>query len=229
MKKTRVYDVPTRLFHWIFAGLFVGAFVIAKYVDDDSSVYPYHMLMGLTLGLTVVLRIIWGFFGSTYAKFSSYPLKPMQLVKYFKNILTAKTDRSLGHNPASAWAALALMACALGSGVTGYLMASGSKETYEDIHELFANGFLIFAISHVAGVAFHAFRHRDGIAFSMVSGKKESINGDAGIGRTHAGVALVFLTVVGLFVFNLNKNYDPSRRTLNLFGNTLELGESESD
>ena len=64
MKKTKVYDLPTRLFHWLFAGLFLSAFLIAKVIDDDSPSYSYHMLLGVILGMIVFLRIIWGFVGS---------------------------------------------------------------------------------------------------------------------------------------------------------------------
>jgi cytochrome b len=59
MGRQLVYDLPTRLFHWVFAGLFLIGFIIAKTIDDDSSWFDYHSLAGLSLGFLVVLRIIW--------------------------------------------------------------------------------------------------------------------------------------------------------------------------
>ncbi len=49
MKKDLVYDLPTRLFHWLFAGLFLTGFVITKVIDNESSWFDYHSLAGLTL------------------------------------------------------------------------------------------------------------------------------------------------------------------------------------
>ncbi|NJL24690.1 MAG: hypothetical protein HC902_05655 [Calothrix sp. SM1_5_4] len=60
MDKAKVYDLPTRLFHWLFAGLFIAAFAIAKLADHESAWFPHHMLLGLILFVATMLRIIWG-------------------------------------------------------------------------------------------------------------------------------------------------------------------------
>jgi len=228
MKMTRVYDLPTRLFHWLFAGLFIAAFFIAKVLDDESAQYPYHMLLGLVLALSVVLRVVWGLLGSRHARFSSYVLNPAELIEYFKNFFSAKTKRYLGHNPASSWAAIIMMALALGLGVSGYLMVQGTnKELFEDIHELLANAFLVVAIAHVAGIILHTLKHKDAIGLSMVHGKKIGAEGDLELQKSHWLVALIFVGLIGSFVVHLNKNYDQSTQSLKLFGKTLQLGENE--
>ncbi|MBK8205032.1 MAG: cytochrome b/b6 domain-containing protein [Bdellovibrionales bacterium] len=121
-------------FTGFFAGLFVTAFLIAKTVDDESLVFSYHMLAGLILGFTVLLRILWGVVGTKHSKFSSFALHPKSLVAYFSGILSGDKRRWFGHNPASSWATIAMFCFALGLGLTGYLMASGQKETFEHIH-----------------------------------------------------------------------------------------------
>lgn len=229
MEKHKIYDLPTRLFHWLFAGLFLGAFAIAKLVDDESAFFSQHMLLGLLLAGLTLLRIIWGIIGSRYARFKSFPLSPARLVTYFREILTAKGNQHSGHNPASAWAALVMMGLALGVGVTGYLMATGNKEAYEDIHELLANAFIFVAVAHVAGVALHQLRHKDGIALSMIHGKKKGIPSDAGIDRSHSLVALGMAGIMGVFAFHVYRNYDTTRSTTSLFGVTLQLGENEAE
>ena len=90
MKRQLVYDLPTRLFHWLFAGLFLTAFVIAKTIDDDSSWFSFHSLAGLTLGFLVILRIVWGIFGTQHARFSNFALNPKDLLAYFKGILSGE-------------------------------------------------------------------------------------------------------------------------------------------
>jgi cytochrome b len=228
MDKTKVYDLPTRAFHWLFAALFLSAFFIGKFADDESSVYAYHMLAGLALAGVVGLRIVWGFIGSRYARFSSFALRPNDLFQYFKDFFTSMPGRTLGHNPASSWAALVMMALALGLALTGYFMTSGgNKETLEDTHELLANAFIVVVIGHVAGVILHTLRHRDWIGLSMVSGKKLSIDGQAGITHSYRGVAGLFVSLVAVFAIHLGKNFDTGTQTLQLFGTSLQLGESE--
>ena len=107
--------------------------------------------------------------------------------------------------------------------------AGGSKEVFEDAHEFLANTLIVFAALHVAGVVLHALRHRDGIALSMVTGEKQPVEGHDGIYRSHRAVALLFVALVGAFVFYLGKNYDGTNQKLSLFGNTLTLRDLDHD
>jgi len=228
MRNQLVYDLPTRVFHWLFAGLFIVAFLIAKTVDDEAPAYAYHMLAGLMLGFTVLLRLIWGFVGTKHARFSSFALHPGELALYFIGIVTGDRRKWPGHNPASSWAALTMFALALGLGVTGYLMASGHKETFEDLHELLANGFLVVVLLHVAGVVLHALRHRDGIALSMVDGAKSDVAMAESISGSRPAVAILFVGLVATFGVHLARNFDPQTHTLKFFGSTLQMGENEA-
>jgi cytochrome b len=228
MRNKLVYDLPTRVFHWLFAALFLTAFFIAKTIDDDSPIYSLHSLAGLTMGFMVILRVVWGVVGTRHAKFSGFALNPVQLLEYFKGILTGSKRRWAGHNPASSWAALVMMALALGLGVTGYLMTSGpDKETYEDVHELFANGFIVVVILHVAGIVLHTIRHKEIIALSMMDGKKKDVSAEDAIDSSRSAVGVMFLGLVVVFATYLYSNYDGQKRSLNVFGVSLQLGENE--
>lgn len=227
MEKAKVYDLPTRLFHWIFAALFIGAFGIAKLVDHESPQFSQHMILGLILFFVTTFRVVWGFVGSKYARFSSFPLSPSLLKAYFKEGLAGRGSRYFGHNPASAWSALIMIVLALGLGVTGYLMTTGNKETFEDIHELLANGFAFVVVAHIAGIVLHTLRHKDPIALSMLSGDKKKVDASAPIVRTHGFVALGLLGLVGLLAFQLYGNFDRAQLSTRLFGVTLQLGENE--
>jgi cytochrome b len=230
MRETKVFDWPTRLFHGLFAAVFVMAFLITKTIDDESPAFAYHMLLGLLLAGIVGLRVIWGLIGSRYARFSSFALNPFDLIPYFKRLLGKQPDAELGHNPASSWAALVMMALALGLAFTGYAMTNGGgNETLEDIHELLANAFAITAILHVAGVFFHAHKHGDAIGMSMVDGKKVAVADRVGIENNHPVLGLVFLILVGASGFYLYNRYDKPTQVLNLFGKSLQLGEAENE
>lgn len=228
MRQHLVYDLPTRLFHWLFAGLYLTAFIISKTIDDDSVWFSYHALVGLILGFLVLLRILWGFLGTKHARFSGFSLKPIELINYFKGILIGEKRRWAGHNPASSWAGIVMMVMALGLAMTGYLMTSGpNKETFEDVHELLANGLIVVAVLHVAGIILHTIRHQEMIGLSMIDGRKTDVETDQTIqsSKTIFGVLLIGLVVVyGLHLF---KNYDSQTQSLQFLGTTLQLGEAE--
>lgn len=229
MRKQLIYDLPTRLFHWAFAGLFVLSFFIAKTIDDENPIFSYHMLAGLILGALVLLRLLWGFIGTKYARFSSFALSPKDLVQYMTGILSGSKKRWTGHNPASSWAALIMMGSALALAITGILMTSGYKESFEDIHELFANAFLVTTLLHIAGVFLHGLRHQDGIALSMVHGNKQEVPDQTGINNHQILPAISFIILISAFGAYLAKNYDTQSHQLNFFGKTLSLGEDEKE
>lgn len=230
MQKTLVYDLPTRLFHWIFASLFICAYTIASIFDDESAIYPLHMMMGMTMLFALSMRFIWGLVGSKYARFSSFILRPSALIAYFKTLFSPHAARSLGRNPASSWAAITMMGIIIGLGVTGYLMTQGiNKHFFKEIHELLANGFLAVVIAHITGVIIHTHKHHDQLALSMVQGSKPSLEGSEGISHAYRAVGMVFLACVGAFVFYLSQHYNTAQRNLQLFGIHLQLGEVESE
>ena len=227
MRKNLVYDLPTRLFHWVFAGLFVTAFTIAS-TAEHSPVFPWHMLAGLTMGLAVILRVLWGVFGTRHARFASFRLSPAALVGYFKGLFSGGQRPEADHNPASSWVAIVLMGLALGLGATGYLMTStGNPEAYEEVHELLANTFLAVVLLHIGGVVLHSIRHRDGFALSMVDGHKQQVEPADTISGARPVIGMLFIAMLAAFAVQLVRNYDAGTQSLNLFGTTLQLGESE--
>jgi len=228
MRNQLVYDLPTRLFHWLFAGLFIIAYVIAS-TAEESPLFPWHMLAGLTLALLVLMRVVWGVIGTRHARFSDFSLSPRALFTYFKHLVSGEKQRWSGHNPASSWAALIMVGLAVALGVTGYLMASGGNtEVYEDIHELLANAFIAMVMLHVAGLVLHAVRYRDGLPLSMVDGCKQQVAEDESISSSRPVVGMLLLAIVAAFAVMLVRNYDTGTQTLNLFGNALLLGADEA-
>jgi len=230
MKKISVYDLPTRFFHWLFAFLFIAAFAISKTVDDESPLFSYHMLAGLTIMFLLVLRLLWGFTGTAYARFSSFKLNPVELIRYFKDAVVMKTKAYPGHNPASSYAAVIMFACAIGLAVTGILMANGGEnDSLEEVHGLLANIFLISVIIHVAGIVFHHFKHRDSLWSSMLDGKKKTSSDTPGIAGTRPVALILFIILSVSWLGYMINNYDSRTQTLNLMGTRLSLGESEHE
>lgn len=229
MDKKLIFDLPTRLFHWVFALLFVIAFLIAKNVDDENPIFSYHMLAGILMGGLLVFRIIWGIVGTTYARFNSLNLNPILLIKYFKDIFTGKKTDWGVHNPASSWASVVMYASALMLAVSGVLMTTGYKESFEDVHELFANIFLVTVLIHIAGIILHTIRHKDFIGLSMIHGKKPNATSQKSISSNKPLSAITLAVMIIFSAIILFKKFDPNSQKLNLFGVSLQLGENEEE
>jgi cytochrome b len=230
MQRILVYDLPTRLFHWLFAGSFVAAFSIAELIDDDSVWFSLHMLAGLCLVFLVALRLAWSVLGTRHARLSDLVLSPAQLIAYLKGMVSGGGARWIGHNPASSWAAVAMVSLALGLGATGYLMTIGAAgEALEDAHELMANAFLAVVLLHMGGVIAHVLRHRDHLQVAMVSGRKQACTSDQQPVRSRPVAGFAFAALTALFIGYLLQHYDPQPRTLQMFGTTMQLGEVEHE
>ncbi|WP_198325278.1 cytochrome b/b6 domain-containing protein [Permianibacter aggregans] len=227
---TRVYDLPTRIFHGLFAISFLTAFAVANIWDDESLVFSYHMIAGLMMCFVLCWRIAWGFFGSRHARFSDFSLRPKELLAYVKGLFSDRSRTWPGHNPASSWAAMTMMILAGGLGITGYLMASGNGgESLGDVHEFLADLFIVVVLLHAAGVVLHMARHKDALAKSMFTGKKQQISADTAPVASHASVGVIlFLLTIG-FGGYLWQNFNTDTRVLTLFDTPLQLGEIESN
>jgi cytochrome b len=225
MTKILIWDLPTRLFHWLLAGSFIVAFAISNLVDDDSPVFAIHMLLGGVMALMVLLRVLWGVVGSRYARFGSFVFGPAEIMAYIKGTISGGGKAYIGHNPGSSVAIWAMLGLTLGMALTGIYMSSW--ESLKDVHEILAYSLLAVVITHVAGVIWHSYRHQENLTMSMVSGHKDS-EPSAAISTMHPIIAVVFLVITGAWAGALVQNYDSVTGTLimPILGNTLQLGES---
>lgn len=228
MSSVRIYDLPTRVFHWTFAGLFAVAYAIGSALDDDSPRFVLHMLAGGLLGMSVLLRLLWGLTGTRHARFSDFNLRPAALKDYLHSVMSGQARTWAGHNPASSWAALSMMALGMALATTGLAMVAGvAPHAVEEVHEVVANAFLAVALLHVAGVLVHVLRHRDALPLSMVTGRKRGVATAQDDVRPHAGVALAFVAVLVMVGAGVASRYDASRGRVTLFGQTLMLRETD--
>lgn len=228
MNRVLVWDLPTRLFHWLLSGGFIAAAVISLLLGDDSPIFPYHAIIGLTIALMVCLRVLWGVAGTRYARFGTFIFGPAAVIEYMKGTLVGGGKRYIGHNPGSALAIFALLVLVLAMAVTGIMMGQGNKSV-KDIHEILAWVAVGVAVVHVLGVGLHTIRHRENITASMIHGKKHAESSDA-IASAKPIIGLIFLAIVGVWAAALVRNYDPATQTtmIPLIGTVLQIGENES-
>ncbi|MDH4134195.1 MAG: cytochrome b/b6 domain-containing protein [Gammaproteobacteria bacterium] len=188
-KRILVWDIPTRVFHWLLAGSFTGAFLTA----ESETWRDLHVLLGYTVFGLIGFRILWGFIGTRYARFASFTFRPSQVVAYLRSLLSRSPQHYLGHNPAGSWVIYALLLLGIASGITGYATYNEiGGEWLEELHEAAANSMLALVGLHVAGVVVSSLLHRENLVRAMIDGYKI---GEAGLGLRRAH----WLVGVGLF------------------------------
>ena len=172
-----VWDIPTRVFHWLLAGSFIGAFVTA----ESEMFRDVHVALGYLLLALIGFRIVWGIVGTRYARFSAFAFGPSKVLAYLKSLLTGSPQHYLGHNPAGSWVIYALLLLGVLAGATGYATYNEiGGEWFEELHEAAANSMLTLVGVHVAGVVVSSLLHRENLVKSMINGYKQ--------GEAHQGV-----------------------------------------
>lgn len=169
----RVWDPLVRIFHWSLVALFAFAFVTAD--EWDSA----HETAGYVIAGLVVVRIIWGLFGSRHARFSNFVRGPSTVARFLSDSVSLKAKRHLGHNPAGGAMVLALLLSIGVIAITGFMITTDAfwgVEWVEDAHELVVYGTLGLIALHVGGVIFASFEHRENLVRSMLTGRKRALD-----------------------------------------------------
>lgn len=206
--KTRilVWDLPVRLFHWLLALSFAGAWLTA----ESERYRDVHVMLGYTLLGLIAFRLIWGLTGTRYARFAQFVRSPAAAVRYLKSLLSSQPEHHVGHNPAGAIAILLLLALGIATGVSGWLTYNElGGEWLEEGHELFAGLMLGLVGIHVAGVIVGSLAHRENLARAMVTGYKQGEPAE-GIRKKRLVPALLLLSLLaGFWGFWSNGKIDP--------------------
>jgi cytochrome b len=190
-----IWDIPTRVFHWLLAVSFAGAFLTA----ESERYRDIHVLLGYTLLGLIAFRLLWGFVGSRYAQFNSFLFKPAEIAAYVVSLLKAKPEHYVGHNPAGSMAVFLLLALGITSGLSGVMLFQDvGGDALEELHEGAAFVMLTVVALHVAGVLASSLMHRENLVRSMITGFKAARPKD-GIRRAHAWLGVIMLAVVAAF------------------------------
>ena len=101
--EVKVWDIFVRMFHWTL----VLSFVIVYFTGDEDNLW--HIYLGYYIGFLIIFRLIWGFVGTRYARFSNFVYSPTSVIDYIKSMLSKNPKHYLGHNPAGGYMVLALL------------------------------------------------------------------------------------------------------------------------
>ena len=168
-RETYVWDIITRVFHWLLVLAYCTAQLTAEEWDSAHE-YTGYIILGL-----IAFRIIWGFVGPRNAQFSDFVKSPRMIKAHLVDVLTGRHCPEAGHNPAGGAMVLFLLAWLALTGITGWLSTtlSGSvAEFLENSHEFLGEYSLLLIAIHVAGVIAMSLLERQNLANSMINGKK---------------------------------------------------------
>ena len=197
IRRILVWDVPTRVFHWLQALSFGAAYLTAF----SERMRNYHVALGYILLGLLVFRLLWGFVGTRYARFRSFLFNPKESFVYLLTMVKGKPVHYLGHNPAGSVSVWLLLGLGLFIGVTGVLaLQDDASDVVVDLHGLATNVMLGVILLHLVGVLMSSILHRENLVRAMFTGLK-SAESDEGIKRSYGWLGLLMMVAVVVFWF----------------------------
>lgn len=181
MNKVRVWDLPTRVFHWGLVLCLVGLVVTGKIGGETMA---WHFRLGYMVLSLLLFRLVWGFMGGHWSRFNVFVVGPTAIWRYLQN---RATSPSAGHNPLGALSVLALLGFALLQVATGLIsddeiatsgplakMVSGAwvgKATY--YHNAIGQ-YVLYALVllHLVAMVFYRFKRKVNLVPAMWHGDR---------------------------------------------------------
>jgi cytochrome b len=200
MEKVRIWDLPTRLFHWTLVGL-----IAFSWWSAEEEHLDWHIWSGLAVLSLLIFRLLWGLFGSSTARFANFVRGPTAIFAYLKDM---KGWRPVGHSPLGALSVLGMLGAiavqvglglfaidkdGLYEGPLAYLVSLDASEEIADLHEDWFDVVLVLIGLHIAALLFYRLILGKKLIGPMIGGKGVV---DAGVEPTRGGrwwVALLCL------------------------------------
>jgi cytochrome b len=210
----RVWDWPTRAFHWALVGLMVVSWVS---VSIGGEAKLWHMRAGYAILALVLFRIVWGLAGSRHARFASFVRGPGAVLAYLKALGKRSKATYVGHNPLGGWSVVVLLLMLLLQAGTGLfanddvitegplapLIGKDLSDTVTWFHR--RNGWALWSMAgvHVAAIAYYLLVLNEDLTRPMITGVK-TLPGrfaDAGFDSQVSARALVLLALAAFAVW----------------------------
>lgn len=188
-RRVLVWDVPTRVFHWLLVAATTVAFVTGFILPQwwlGAHRWAGYAIVGL-----LVFRFVWAAFGSEYSRLASFTYSPSETFGHLRGMLLLSPRHYLGHNPAGAAMIFALAFVLCGLVVTGLLTEAGEEKigplagittyavgnTAKTFHAVLVWILAAMVLGHVAGVVVESLLTRENLVASMITGRKELSEG----------------------------------------------------
>jgi cytochrome b len=178
----RVWDLPTRVFHWMLLACVIGLVVTA---NIGGTAMSWHFRFGYTVGALLLFRLIWGVVGGRWSRFAAFIYSPKSVIAYLKG--RGRPEHSVGHSPlgaASVFALLVFLAAQVSTGLisddeiatAGPLtrFVSNSTVSLATTYHAEIGKFILLAlvVLHIAAIIYYT-RRKERLVGAMLWGDKE--------------------------------------------------------
>lgn len=222
--KILVWDIPTRIAHWMLVVLIAYAWFAVEILEDMEQ----HFWAGYGLLGVILFRLIWGLVGSFHARFSNFLATPKTVWSYAKSLPRPDSKVYLGHNPIGGWSAFLMILVLLVQASTGLfnsddyfhgplsgLVSDATRATLGEIHELNFDLACVLIALHLLAIGVYKFYKRQNLIAAMFTGKKPAVSGGRAIAGSKLLLALAVVFVCLAVVYYLATG----------FSDTLPSGE----
>lgn len=183
--KVQAWDVPTRVFKWLFVAVVAAAWATKKYAVEPSQ---WHSWCGYAALVLVIFRVLWGLCGGYTARFSTFVANPRTVARYVWTEIRGHRCHYLGHNPLGGWMTIALLGAVGAQAILGlfsspadWLAAEGPlAHTISDpmvtiatrLHRSGINVIMFLVAVHVSANVYQDVFRRAGLIRAMITGNK---------------------------------------------------------
>ena len=216
LKTVRVWDLPTRIFHWTLVVSIAGS-VTSSQIGGNAM--PWHFRFGYCIASLLLFRLVWGFVGGRWSRFAAFVYSPVTVVRYLRG--QARPEHAIGHTPLGAGSVFAMLAFLLAQVSTGVfsddeIAASGpltkfvsgatvgmATHYHKGIGKYVLLGLIVL---HVAAIVFYLVRKRENLVRPMIFGDKaidatlESSRDDP---RSRVTAGVIFALCAGLVAWTI--------------------------
>ena len=202
----RIWDLPTRVFHWTLALCIVGLFITGNL---GGNAMAWHFRIGLTVLALLLFRLVWGLVGGRWSRFAAFIYSPRSIINYLKG--RGKPEHSVGHTPAAAGSVFALLTVLLaqvGSGLISddeiasagplvRFVSSATTNLATNYHKNIGQWIIVgLVVLHIAAIVFYLSRKQNLIK-PMLHGNKQLPM--IALGSTdNSGTRLMALLIFGI-------------------------------
>ena len=188
--RTRIWDLPTRLFHWLLAALVIFSFTTGKLGGDWLT---WHFRSGYAIASLLLFRLLWGFAGPRYARFASFLPSPSRPWRVVRSTESRAVPVGAGHSQIGTLSVYALLIVLALQVSTGVFTNDGSftegpwvkfisealSNRLSTVH--YYNHFLVAGLTgvHVAAIAYYLLARREDLLTPMLTGDKLGIDAPA--------------------------------------------------
>ena len=181
----RVWDLPTRVFHWLLALAVTGSVVSAKI---GGAAMAWHFRFGYVVLTLITFRVLWGLVGGRWSRFASFIYAPATLWRYVRGQSRAQDGLDVGHSPTGAlsvFALLAIVALQLGTGLVADDEIANQGPLYRFVssdnallatswHKTWGQWLVLGLVAlHILAIVFYLVKKRINLVAPMLSGDKQ--------------------------------------------------------